>query len=178
MLESHGADRDLIKLRFVGPSDAAIDRAIAARGLQDVVEQTGLVSYEESLEEISSASACLLVEGRFDEGVFLPSKLCTYLASRKPVLALSPPVGTVADLAKQGGILRVNVDDLSGATLALKDLFDAYCTGELHKYRPSAELAAEFRPKNVAHRFLQFAANAAVDMDSKCAREACEEPQV
>ena len=157
LLETRAAQKHLIKLRFVGPTDATLQAAIAARALQDVVEQTGPVSYEESLEEISGANACLLVEGRFKEGVFLPSKLCTYLAAGKPVLALSPAMGNVADLAKQGGILRVNVDDPSDATRALSRLFDAYCARELHRYQPPAAVVDSFRPENVVSRFLDLA---------------------
>ena len=150
----HPDKRHLVKLRFVGPSDPGVSAAVSARGLEEVVEYTGTVTYEESLEHINEASTCLLVEGAFSDGVFLPSKLCNYLVARKPVIALSPPNGTVADLARNGGILRVTHGDVCGAGAALDTLFRAFLSGNLGEYAPPAHVADSFLPANVAKRFL------------------------
>jgi hypothetical protein len=124
--------------------------------LEDVVEHTGPVSYEESLDHISEATACLLVEGRFSEGIFLPSKLCSYLVARKPVVAISPATGTVADLAAQGGILRFDREDVAGAASALETLFQAYLGGTLEKYQPPQALCDSFLPETVTRQFFQI----------------------
>ena len=110
------AARSRTRLLFVGPEDVETSRQVELRGLSGQVGCTGLVSYEESLRHIGEAALCVLVEADFREGVFLPSKLCDYIAARKPVLALSPEVGTVADLAAEGGIRRVGPKDSAAAS--------------------------------------------------------------
>lgn len=153
LLQKCPEKRHLIRLRFVGPTDSALRQEIVTRGLEDVVEQTGAVNYEESLKHISEATVCVLIEAPFTEGIFLPSKLCNYLVARKPVLALSPAIGTVADLAAQGGILRV--DDAAAVTSALENLFQAYLAGALDKYQPPQALSESFRPENVTRQFFR-----------------------
>jgi hypothetical protein len=162
LVRRYADKRHLIKLRFVGPADPDVRAAVAARGLEDVVEHTGTVGYDESLDHISEASACLLVEGAFSEGVFLPSKLCSYLVARKPVIALSPANGTVADLARTGRILRVSHGDVSAAGAALDTLFQAFLSGNLGEYAPAISLADGFLPVAVARRFLAIPNVAAI----------------
>ena len=94
----------------------------------------GHTDYEESLKYIQSATACLLVEGDMAEGIFLPSKAIDYISARKPILALSPAVGVVADLASGGGIIRVDPGDACAIRDAIRGLY------------------ADFRERNLALR--------------------------
>jgi hypothetical protein len=48
------------------------------------VTWTGRVSYEESLAYIAKVAVGLLNEADLEEGIFLPPKLCDYLAARSP----------------------------------------------------------------------------------------------
>src|SRR5262249_51379562 len=115
------------------------------------------VSYEQSLEHIAAAALCVLVEADLPEGVFLPSKLCDYLAARKPVLALSPDRGTVSDLAEHGGVRRVRPDDSRGVRLALVDLFDAFEERRLEQFRPPDALVHRFTAGAIVSHFLALA---------------------
>jgi glycosyltransferase involved in cell wall biosynthesis len=158
LVQRYPDKRHVLKLRFVGPRDALLTDIVVSRGLQDVVEHTGAVSYEDSLTHISEAAACVLIEGPFREGVFLPSKLCNYLVARKPVLAFAPADGTVADLARGGGILHVPHGEPAAAAAAFEKLFDAFLGGRIHAYQPAANLADSFLPDVVADHFLQMVA--------------------
>jgi glycosyltransferase involved in cell wall biosynthesis len=142
------------RLVFVGPVDPETAREIAARGLSANVVWTGLVNYEDSLKYVAESSVCVLVEGNFTEGVFLPSKLCDYLTARKPVLAFSPEIGTVADLSRGGGIRCVKPTDSMGAADALEELFDAFSQSRLHAYRPPETVAERFDGRRVIQDFL------------------------
>ena len=57
-------------------------------GLERNIEIVGRVNYETSLDYIASASVCVLIESRVDEGIFFASKLADYLASASQCLPL------------------------------------------------------------------------------------------
>jgi glycosyltransferase involved in cell wall biosynthesis len=151
--------RSKTRLVFVGPGDPETAREIAARNLSANVIWTGLVNYEDSLNYVADSAVCVLVEGDFTEGVFLPSKLCDYITARKPVLAFSPEVGTVADMAREGGIRCVKPKDSMGAADALEELFDAFLQSRLHAYRPPETLARRFEGRRVIQDFLSAVAH-------------------
>jgi glycosyltransferase involved in cell wall biosynthesis len=153
------ASRAMTRIVFVGPEDPEAGRQIAARGLSDNVVCTGFVSYEESLEHMMKATVCVLIESDLKEGVFLPSKLCDYIVARKPVLALSPAVGTAADLAREGGIQVVRPKDAMGAGQALVELYDAFIASRLDSYRPPEALVRRFEAKRVMQDFYALVAD-------------------
>src|SRR5262249_7193780 len=142
------------RLVFVGPEDPQTARLVVSRGLSANVICTGQVSYEDSLSYVADASLCVVVEGNFKEGIFLPSKLCDYLIARKPVLALSPERGTVADMAREGGIQHVGPQDAAGTVQALARVFDAFRQSRLQSYQPSEALARRFEDDKVIGDFL------------------------
>jgi glycosyltransferase involved in cell wall biosynthesis len=142
------------RLLFVGPEDRETMEYMSALGLGRQVSCTGLVSYEESLEHVARASVCLLVEGTFGEGVFLPSKLCDYMAARKPVIALGPSVGTAAELASQGGIVRAGLRDAVSTAAVMAELWDAYAGARLDCYKPPEPVVKRFESKRVTEDFL------------------------
>jgi hypothetical protein len=147
--------REKTRLILVGPEDRQTLAQAARLGLGDAVVSTGWVNFERSLEFIASASACLLVEGDFPEGIFLPSKLGHYLAARKPVLALSPAVGTVNDLAKERGVVRMDPKNPRQVSEVLARFFNAYCAGELSLEAPADSLVRQFESKRVIGTFLE-----------------------
>jgi len=153
-LNAHGEAKEITKLVLVGQKDSATSALVESLGLQNNVEVVGRVSYEESLNYIASASACVLVEADFAEGMFFPSKLADYLAARKPVLALSPRTGVVADLATQGGIYRVGCKDANAIQAAVESLYQDFMLNSLRNAGPSEALVQQFEPETVAQNFL------------------------
>ena len=90
-----------------------------------------------------------------EEGIYLPSKLADYAAAGKPVLALSPRTGTVADLLGDAGLSRADVDDAKAIAREIESLYDGFLADGLASRRPSERLAAMFRPQRVADVFLE-----------------------
>ena len=150
---------DGTRLILVGPEDANGRALIEQLGLGSNVTHVGQVSYQESLRHIASASACILVEAEMPEGVYLPSKLADYLVARKPVLALSPRVGTIADLAAQG-LTRVDAGDEEGIERAIHSLYRSYRDTCLVDMTPSESLIAQFSGDQIARRFLALGSDA------------------
>ncbi|PKN24422.1 MAG: hypothetical protein CVU64_22180 [Deltaproteobacteria bacterium HGW-Deltaproteobacteria-21] len=147
--------RSILRVVFVGQEDPFTRVKTDELGMQAIVEHTGRVSYERSLEFISGASVCVLVEGTVPEGIFLASKLVDYLAAGKPVLALSPANGVVADLSQKKGLLRVDTDDQNRVETAIAAYYQAYQSGCIEDMSPTAELTGLFEPDAVTQIFME-----------------------
>ncbi len=142
------------RLVFVGPEDPQTVQLATSLGLTENVCCTGFVSYEKSLGYIAQASLCVLVERDLEEGIFFPSKLCDYISARKPVLALSPAVGSVADLATELGVKRVGPKDTPAIAAVLVEMFDAFVEHRLGSYAPSDLLVSRHEGNRVIGEFL------------------------
>jgi glycosyltransferase involved in cell wall biosynthesis len=148
--------KDHTRLTLVGPEDETTQEHIRHLGLEGTVVSVGPTDYEASLTYIQSASACLLVEAEMAEGIFLPSKLVDYISARKPILALSPPVGVIADLVPGGGITRVDARDVRGIRDAIHGLYVDFSRGTLPQRSPSGLQVDQFSPELIAKRFLEL----------------------
>jgi glycosyltransferase involved in cell wall biosynthesis len=91
------------RLRFLGNVSLTTDLPRACRdlGIEDVVEFVPRVTRAESLRELKSASALLLVQTGTTMSV--PGKAYEYLAAGRPILALSEE-GETAELVRASGI--------------------------------------------------------------------------
>ncbi len=145
--------RSKVRLTLVGPEDAESKELVAKLGLQTIVTWTGRVSYEESLKYIKNASVCVLVEGNMAEGIYLPSKLADYIVAQKPILALSPANGVIADMLPCRGILRVSPDNVNGIAKAFERLYRAHQQGKLYSECSPDEIVLQFTPENVVTNF-------------------------
>jgi hypothetical protein len=152
-LERHHEARAKFRMVLVGPEDAETNLVVNAQGLGEIVKSTGRVNYEDSLKYIDSADVCVLVESKVREGIFLPSKLADYLAAAKPVLALCPRVGVIADMGACTGIARVDVDDANAISETVEEYFAAFERRSLDEMRPGEELVTRFKPDKIAKKF-------------------------
>ncbi len=144
----------MTKIFFVGPSDPQTELLIEEMNLKCAVTFTGWVSYEESLKLIGEASACILIEAKMAQGIYFPSKLADYIVSEKPVLAVSPGIGTIADLSGEwNGIIRCNHEDDQAIEDAIAKLYWAFKNGKLNNFNPPADLIGRFQAKNVSALF-------------------------
>jgi glycosyltransferase involved in cell wall biosynthesis len=145
---------NITKLMLVGPSDAKTESIVSDLQLETIVSATGRVTYEESQTIIQAAAVCVLIEADMKEGIFLPSKLVDYLSAGKPVLALSPRVGVINDMAEQFGILRVDTEDVEGVRRAIGNLYLNFRNHSLASVAPCRKQINQFEPKNIAGMFL------------------------
>jgi hypothetical protein len=93
------------------------------------------------------------------EGIYLPSKLADYIVARKPIIALSPSVGTIADMTIEGSINRVDRDNETQIAGAIKKLYDLYQAETLATKAPSDRLVSHFTAETISRRFLNLVAD-------------------
>ena len=153
-LENRRDARDETTLTLIGPEDPDTGLWADELGLDDVVQSIGRRNYEETLGHIAAASVCVLVEEDMPEGIYLPSKFADYVAAGKHVLALSPEVGTVADMTPDAGLTRVDVHDADAIADAIDTLYEDYRAGKLDDRCPSPTLTEMFEPSCVVERLV------------------------
>ena len=146
-----------LRVFFIGPEETGMRSLVKDYGLDQIVKCTGRVSYQESLRYIAMAHVCLLLEMEMEEGIYLPSKLADYVASNKPVIAVSPRNGVVSDLSRSGGICRVDSSDPKAISDAIFNHYTAFKNRELKNYAPSTELKMKFDEENIVGKFLDLA---------------------
>jgi glycosyltransferase involved in cell wall biosynthesis len=125
------------------------------------------VSHQESLTMMQRATSLLLIEQRMQEGIFLPSKLADYVAAERPILALSPANGTVADILEQyGGGIRADPDNAESIYQGLRTLYDHYRKHGDASWPRSSELASIFAPETICQQYLQVFAELEAELAS------------
>jgi len=153
--------RKHFRLVLVGPEDRPTLTLAHELDLNGNVSCTGRVSYVESLQAIASATVCLLVEGNMPEGIYLPSKFADYIQARKPVIALSPSTGTIADLRSSRGITQVSHDDLHAIETALARHYDAFTSGQIAALEPCDELMSQYDGTRIGQQLRDLCADLA-----------------
>jgi len=152
-LAMHPEASEHTELVLLGPEDEESRRPVEELGLAGIVRCVGRKSYQESLRFISAAAVCVLVEAQMKEGIYLPSKFADYIVARKPVLALSPQNGTIADI-DDAGVMRVDPDDAEGIADAIEKYYEDFTNGSLARRTPSEKIARAFEADSVAQKFL------------------------
>jgi hypothetical protein len=149
----------ITKLILIGPRDQETETIIKSMELNSHVTSTGIVSFEDSLKHIKSATVCVLLEGKLKEGIFLPQKLVDYIVSKKPVLALSPSVGIIAGMLPCTWLLRADPDDEIGVASAIATFYEDFRKGTITERMPSEDVIHQFRAETVAAKFLSAISN-------------------
>jgi glycosyltransferase involved in cell wall biosynthesis len=108
------------------------------------------IAYEESLRQMRSADALLIIDAPFERNVFFPSKLVDYLWARRPVLALTPP-GTSADIVAACGGLVASPATPETIAAGLADMIVRLRARTIGA--PSEEAIASYDARRVAAAF-------------------------
>jgi glycosyltransferase involved in cell wall biosynthesis len=122
---------------------------VAPADLLDVVSFHPYMDPDAIGDWLQGADVFLLVEAKMKEGIYLPSKLSEYLGGGRPILALSPTQGVLADCLQEGGGIVVEPDDVNGISVALSRLYEAWETGRLNEMRPNESQVQSVSPSQV-----------------------------
>jgi glycosyltransferase involved in cell wall biosynthesis len=149
LLDGGTVDRALLRVRFVGRKSEIAGEFARAHGVADVVSAEPPRDAEDVWTDLGRADALLLIESAMDEGIFMPSKLADYLSARRPILALSPGRGTVADYLAGGGGLVADPGDIDAIAAALARMFALWKCGRLDELAPPAGLVERIAPSRI-----------------------------
>ena len=143
-----------VHLRFIGARREQILSARWNGTLGHLLSFEEAKPYQETLRECASASVLLVLEADCAEGIFLPSKFVDYAQAGRPILAVSPLAGTLADLLRSyGGGVAADCSSVDAVELALLKLYAHWQSGTLEAaFEPSA-LRAQFSAAAVVEAY-------------------------
>jgi hypothetical protein len=118
------------KIRLVGVIDKKEAGMIEKVDSGGLVEMTGTVSYEQSVEEMMRADLLLSIDGPGDVSFpFLPSKLIEYLGARKRILALTERGSPSYKLIDELGAAATSPSNINEIAAALRESIKSTASG-------------------------------------------------
>ncbi|HUX95278.1 MAG TPA: glycosyltransferase [Bacteroidales bacterium] len=104
-----------LSLHFFGIFDKDFISLTFKYNLQDTIFFHKSKPYELMLSDLSNYEVLLLLEGQYETGILLLSKLSDYASAGRPILCVSPANGVIPDLIKKygGGVAVDNKNSLS-----------------------------------------------------------------
>jgi glycosyltransferase involved in cell wall biosynthesis len=123
-----------VKLVFVGRTDNAVQESIRKFQLEGYVEKLDFMPHEEVIRmQRKSQVLLLLINQTQNSGGILTGKFFEYLAAKRPVAAIGPVKGDVAEILREsssGAIVDFN--DKEGLKSLLIEYYTKFKTNQLH----------------------------------------------
>ncbi len=104
------------------------------QSIKEMIHIHNQTDYLDSLSRMKTSDILILIDAPSEENLFLSSKLIDYFGSRKPILGVTPEVGSAADYLRQFGFPVVDPLNISDIAANLLDMID-----RLHFYKHRAE---------------------------------------
>jgi glycosyltransferase involved in cell wall biosynthesis len=139
---------------IIGASSHELNALAKNYGIEKYLKCSGGLSYPKTLAALEQSDVLVVVEAPCKEGIFLPSKVSDYAQVGRPVLAVSPPDGTMADLIHEthAGELAESGNPESVAN-AISALYKSWRNGQQKEEYPSNLLWGRFRPEKVVGHY-------------------------
>ena len=122
-----------LKIKVIGKTDREIFQHLERQGLSDQTEAIAYVPHTEVLGLLPRAQVLLLLNNNTPNVMgIIPGKTYEYLASGRPILAITPTESDVARVIREteAGI-ACDFSDKAAIEAAIKELYAAYRKGEL-----------------------------------------------
>ncbi|HOH07740.1 MAG TPA: glycosyltransferase [bacterium] len=113
-------DARWLRLRFIGyDANGGFEEQVRRRGLEEMISWRGYLPHREALVSMAAADALLLIACDAPKARFIPGKTFEYLASRKPILAISNVEETIRLLEEMPGVILCAPDQPAAIRTAL-----------------------------------------------------------
>lgn len=146
-----------VSVVFIVDRPDEVAAAARANGVEGVVRIEKGRPYTEMPGVLAGADVLVIIEALVAEGIFLPSKFVDYVRSGRPILAVSPAVGTLADLlGKHGGGLAAAGGRPEDIASALSELYRHWQQGALDDRFSSAKLYPLFSRETVLGTYAEI----------------------
>lgn len=144
------APKNRVSAVFIVDRPDEVLAAARAHGVEQAVRIEKGRPYSQMPPVLAAADALVIIEAPVDEGIFLPSKFVDYVCARRPLLALSPVPGTLADLiGRHGGGVAVNVGCPEQIAAGIAQLYRHWEQGTLQERFSPAGLHELFTAETV-----------------------------
>jgi hypothetical protein len=133
MMESKPDFKNSLSIELIGNVDYSILQSLEKYGLSDFVIRKPHLPHSEALERMLSARLLLLVVNNTQNAKgILTNKFFEYLAARRPIIAIGPTDGDVAEILKESMAGRIlDFNDEEGTISYLDELHTKYTCGAM-----------------------------------------------
>ena len=148
---------DSFSVRFLVDKPEIVFDGAKALGIEKFIKIVPTVPYSQMPKFLAQSDVLIIIEAPLKEGIFMPSKIVDYAQIGRPILALTPTVGTIADLfAEFGGGIAVNCRSSEAVLRALQTLYAHWKSGELNQTFNSDNLLEVFSEKRVLESYMDL----------------------
>lgn len=147
-------------LVLVGDVCEAFRKLIQQEDMEDLVECVGYLPAARAQEIASCSHALLVVEADMKVSPFLPSKFADYTMMARPIIAITPPVGTIRDYLEEydgGWAVTHNAEQI--ADVIRKAFNEKTVRQSRSRFIAGSPLSSIFRDKNVARLYIDMFEN-------------------
>jgi len=141
-----------------------VRNAAQSHGVEALVRIESSRPYMEMPAVLATADVLVIVEAQVEEGIFLPSKFVDFVRTGRPILAISPSVGTLADILKeQGGGIAVDGRRAEAVADALQCMYECWLNGTLDEQFGSEKLFFQYSREAVLGEYREIIARICKD---------------
>lgn len=146
-----------IVVRFITDRPEEVAGAVREQALEGIVCVEPGRPYREMPQVLLEADVLVIIEADMKEGIFLPSKFVDCIQTGRPLLAVSPRVGTLADvLAEHGGGLAVDCARPDSVADGISVLYRNWQAGTLDERYGSERLRPLFSSEVILGTYLDL----------------------
>lgn len=143
-----------LKINVLGLEGIGLNNLVKRYHLEKNVTFLGPMSYTATLDRCLESDVLIVLEAPYAEGIYLPSKFVDYVQTGRPILAISPAVGTLQDLLSiYGGGIAVDCTSAEDIVLALDKLYVEWMRGTLNEVYGSQRLYDLFSAEKVIDKY-------------------------
>ncbi len=126
-------------------------------GIEDRIIFEKAKTYEETQRIAETSTVLVVIEASCEEGIFFPSKFVDFVQTGRPILAVSPAVGTLNDiLTTHGGGVAVNGNSPDDVARAIQILYTSWRDGTLDEKYGSDRLIHLFSEKKIMDQYMEI----------------------
>lgn len=150
LLDSGDIPSDRLRLRFIGRFGEEVHEMFRRFPYAGVIDVEGYMPHAESIRQLLLSDALLLVvDTTGDSAEIVPGKVYEYIGTGRPVLAVAPEEGAIADLMRETGAgLVAHQSDIDGIAANVLSVYRHHI-GEQSPVRPDRDAIARYERRNV-----------------------------
>jgi hypothetical protein len=146
-----------LRLRFIGHSFESLLSAARDYSIDNILSCENDKPYMTVQAAAAESAVLVVIEAQCEEGIFFPSKFVDFVQTSRPILAVSPAVGTLNDILSQnGGGLAADCKSPVVIAMAIELLYLAWKRGTLELDYGSGRLLHLVNEKTVLGKGIEI----------------------
>lgn len=144
-------------VRFLVDTPDVVAEMARAVNVEPFIILEASVPYNRMPEALARSHVLVVIEAPLEEGIFMPSKIVDYVQIGRPILAVAPAVGTMADIfSEHGGGIAVDCRSPEAVAQAIEILYGQWRAGTLDREYGSGKLLSMFSEAHILGLYMDL----------------------